>query len=713
MSVRGKLINKLFKNATQLAKNYDYIVKCDTDLCSEISFLFAYDLETCEDKDIRSFIENKFKNLPEGCGGVGGSEFDGVVITDCSFTINPIEVINVCSTEMDILEYGTVYLKGVVKANGEVEATPTISKLMTSVAKTNSINIASVYLSVVLIYTAIVKGISTGIEKITRVIKSQAIAKATSNPFIKLTRIVSGSNLVNSISSGLTTIAKNIYSLNKTNSISSGSTQIAKLASSTGVIFSKIIAEIEVRSAGILGIAVGVGVSTGQIVKTILLTSTSTVKSIVDNVMFVARSVTSNTKSKSISQAVVFLTANISSTAKGIAISLGDVGILKGIAKSNSIVVANITKIINLFSASVVKESSTATTFLTRVIKTVSVASAKVISEIKLTIAVIAQGFSKALISTNVTVSKIANSKSNAKGLVVSQSKIVKIATANSIAKSLITSVAMLRIIILESLSKNKTLSIGDLKLTKSLNLSLNSNSSFVSTLSVTTPVVSDPYFNSVSLLLHLNGTNNTSVVTDSSARTKTATISGGALLKTAVYKFGTASMYFDGVNDSLAFNNHTDFQFGSGDLTVEFFIRLISPRPAGSNISVTAISTTGGDGTTGWQLGFFSAAYLQRILLYGGSVSSNTYTDLTLDVWHHIAFTRNGNTWRLFKDGVLQGSFVDSQVINTSSIRNLYFMGINGSFVTNAYLDEVRITKGVARYTANFTIPTEEFPNQ
>lgn len=127
MSVRSKLINKLFKDATKLAKNYDYMVKCDTELCSEISFLFAYDLDTCTDKDIRSFIERKFKNLPEGC-----DEFTGLVIKDCTFTIEPIELVNTCATDIDILEQGNVYLRSTVSSYAEVTANVELTVLLQS-----------------------------------------------------------------------------------------------------------------------------------------------------------------------------------------------------------------------------------------------------------------------------------------------------------------------------------------------------------------------------------------------------------------------------------------------------------------------------------------------------------------------------------------------------------------------------------------------------
>jgi hypothetical protein len=95
-----------------------------------------------------------------------------------------------------------------------------------------------------------------------------------------------------------------------------------------------------------------------------------------------------------------------------------------------------------------------------------------------------------------------------------------------------------------------------------------------------------------------------------------------------------------------------------------------------------------------------------------GGTVYLTT--SVSTGVWYFIAWTFDGTTHRLFKDGVLSSS--------SASVPALY-TGVNTSiggqpetlladYCLDGYMDEVRITKGVARYTATFTPPTAAFPN-
>ena len=95
-----------------------------------------------------------------------------------------------------------------------------------------------------------------------------------------------------------------------------------------------------------------------------------------------------------------------------------------------------------------------------------------------------------------------------------------------------------------------------------------------------------------------------------------------------------------------------------------------------------------------------------------------HTSSVLAFNQWYHIALTRQGQTLRGFVDGLQFAT----QTIDESNIFNLslgFAMGIGGNSwdeqlsYTSDYIDELRITKGVARYTSNFTPPTEPFPNQ
>jgi hypothetical protein len=94
-------------------------------------------------------------------------------------------------------------------------------------------------------------------------------------------------------------------------------------------------------------------------------------------------------------------------------------------------------------------------------------------------------------------------------------------------------------------------------------------------------------------------------------------------------------------------------------------------------------------------------------LLSSGVSVLSGT--------WRHIAVTREGTTLRIFIDGVLRGSVTDSRDYSPS----ITYFGVgaqinsrNAAYDFVGHIDEVRVTKGVARYTANFTVPTSTFPD-
>jgi len=71
---------------------------------------------------------------------------------------------------------------------------------------------------------------------------------------------------------------------------------------------------------------------------------------------------------------------------------------------------------------------------------------------------------------------------------------------------------------------------------------------------------------------------------------------------------------------------------------------------------------------------------------------------------WYHIAVTREGSSLKQFVDGTQLGTTVTD---NTNYADGLTWIGYGGSGYFNGYMSDVRITKGLARYTANFTPPT------
>jgi hypothetical protein len=209
-----------------------------------------------------------------------------------------------------------------------------------------------------------------------------------------------------------------------------------------------------------------------------------------------------------------------------------------------------------------------------------------------------------------------------------------------------------------------------------------------------------DPYWSDVSLLLHMDGSNGSTTFTDSSGTPKTITVNGNAQISTAQSKFGGASGYFDGTGDYLEVASLSlDLQ----DFTIECWVRL-------GAITDCAIFNQGNSDSTGsFCLAVNSAN--GRLYLYADSNSRFSSTaSLSTGTWSHVALTRQGTDYKLFIDGALDGSYTGTH--NHSNTPFKIANGFGGIAQLNGYLDDLRITKGVARYTANFTPPTAAFPN-
>lgn len=219
-----------------------------------------------------------------------------------------------------------------------------------------------------------------------------------------------------------------------------------------------------------------------------------------------------------------------------------------------------------------------------------------------------------------------------------------------------------------------------------------------------------DPYFANVVLLMHGDGVNGATATVDSSSFGRAITSAGSVLpaLSNAQVKFGPTSMAFTGSgNSAFTAAASADFAFGTGDFTVEFWMYFNSfstaPYPVSNN------SAAGG---TGWYINLGASG--QFLWGWGGDATgSANFGFVALSGWHHIAFSRVGGTLRCFVDGVQSGASVSHTVNYTTSTRALSVGRDNTSGNNvNGYIDDLRITKGVGRYSANFTPPSAAFPN-
>lgn len=233
--------------------------------------------------------------------------------------------------------------------------------------------------------------------------------------------------------------------------------------------------------------------------------------------------------------------------------------------------------------------------------------------------------------------------------------------------------------------------------------------------------ITSDPNYYSTILLLHLDGTSGTvSSVTDNSPNNTTLSIVGTPSYNTTTFKFGTASLNttYTSTTNKLVTPSSSVFSFDTGNFTMECWAYCTN---------VTTYNRLFGNGTgsaftTGnWLLGIDSSP-AQKLVLYvfptSTVVATSGTTSLSNNTWYHIAFVRNGTNFYVFLNGNLEFTYTSSASLDGGGTK-LLNIGSSGqgpsnpAFETwNGYIDDVRITKGVARYTSNFTVPSEAFPN-
>lgn len=209
----------------------------------------------------------------------------------------------------------------------------------------------------------------------------------------------------------------------------------------------------------------------------------------------------------------------------------------------------------------------------------------------------------------------------------------------------------------------------------------------------------SDPDFASVSLLLPMDGTNGSTTFTDASSNAFTITVGGGAQIGTAQSKFGGASGDFTTAG-TLTTPTNAAFTFDA-DLTIEFWVRRTGSTGTLDSIVSAAAESTFLIRADGGNPGIFVGA---------GNNICNTLS-FAVDTWHHIAVVRESGTWAAYKDGV----DVTTATVTDATTRTFTNIIIGDSSVSGrnfiGYIDDFRVTKGIARYTAAFTPPTAAHP--
>lgn len=212
-------------------------------------------------------------------------------------------------------------------------------------------------------------------------------------------------------------------------------------------------------------------------------------------------------------------------------------------------------------------------------------------------------------------------------------------------------------------------------------------------------------------LLLHFDGADNSTIYKDSSlAAHGNATLAGSTKLLVAQKKFGVSSAWFDGSTGYATFPNHADYNFGAGPFTVEWYeYRQTATGGAGPIVRDTGVLYTP------WLVGYYSAP---NLLFYASSNATawdisngRSFGAAELNVWHHFAVTRSGDTFYMFRDGVQMQAWGVSAGLAFPAGGNPLALGCawQGQFY-GGFLDEVRISKGVCRWTASFSPPSAPY---
>lgn len=211
-----------------------------------------------------------------------------------------------------------------------------------------------------------------------------------------------------------------------------------------------------------------------------------------------------------------------------------------------------------------------------------------------------------------------------------------------------------------------------------------------------------DPYWANVVSLLHFDGADGSTTFTDAKGVAWNAL--GAAQLDTAESKFGASSLLLSSADHGIYTGDLSAFGFGTGDFTLELWIKTAASGIETTLFDLREVSSN--------QAGSFFISSARRLAFWTGFLMGDTGSTVPNNAWTHIAFARASGTLRAFIDGVQQWSASNSSDFTASRACRIGDSGFGAADNVNGWIDEVRITKGVARYTANFTPPTAAFPN-
>jgi hypothetical protein len=220
--------------------------------------------------------------------------------------------------------------------------------------------------------------------------------------------------------------------------------------------------------------------------------------------------------------------------------------------------------------------------------------------------------------------------------------------------------------------------------------------------------------------LLHLNGVDASTTFTDTNAggSAHTWTAGGNAQIDTAQSKFGGGSLLCDGSGDYIFSVDSADWDFAGGEFTIDAWVRF-NVLPTGTvgsgNGAMIASQWITTSRSWAFAVGFNGVNYNLSFIFVNTTVTGSAVA-LSTNTWYHVAVVRDNtgtDTLRFFLDGVAAGTDTSINGVTITNSTSAAVVGADAGGThtfLNGWLDELRISKGVARWTAGFTPPTGEY---
>ena len=202
-------------------------------------------------------------------------------------------------------------------------------------------------------------------------------------------------------------------------------------------------------------------------------------------------------------------------------------------------------------------------------------------------------------------------------------------------------------------------------------------------------------------LLIHCDGADASTTFTDVSATAATVTANGNAQVDTGQSVFGGASCQLDGTGDYLSVPSNAAYNIAGGDSCLDWRVRF-----SVVGTTVTMLNRFNGGTGAGWTT-YKDNSNLVNFYSNNGAVLMTGTTALSVNTWYHIAVTRAGSTWRLFVNGTQEAT---STAAGSDEATSLLMGSRSGILEMTGWLDEIRISKGAARWVDNFTPPTSAY---